>query len=260
MTKTLLFAVAALVFGVLAVVVPDRLFPPEMNYRTISAFGEAFRGFVLGSFRFAMGAFAGLALAAGLSSLGGGGARRPVALVVSSLFAMGVIARLGIRLPRPDALPFRRLARGASPLGRDETRPALPRGGGVGGGRTGRPRGLRRGAPLRPGAGDAQRRPRRPGGVDARRSRSTSKGRRGAGGSRVRRRFRSRRRARVPSSVPPRSRLAGRRIGLDSSGTPSGAERRLHTTSPSGRTAETGGLHLSLRRQGTTPPVRRRKR
>ena len=95
MTKALLFAVAALVFGVLAVVVPDRLFPPEMNYRTISAIGEAFRGFVLGSFRFAMGAFAGLALAAGLASLGGAGARRPVALVVSSLFAIGVIAVSG---------------------------------------------------------------------------------------------------------------------------------------------------------------------
>lgn len=95
MTKALLFAVAALVFGVLAVVVPDRLFPPEMNYRTISTFGEAFRGFILGSFRFAMGAFAGLALVAGLASLGGVGARRPVALVVSSLFAIGVIAVSG---------------------------------------------------------------------------------------------------------------------------------------------------------------------
>lgn len=95
MTKALLFAVAAVVFGVLAVVVPDRLFPPEMNYRTISALGEAFRGFVLGSFRFAMGAFAGLALVAGLAALGGGGARRPVALVVSSLLAIGVIAVSG---------------------------------------------------------------------------------------------------------------------------------------------------------------------
>ena len=95
MTKALLFAVAALVFGVLAVVVPDRLFPPDMNYRTISAFGEAFRGFVLGSFRFAMGAFAGLALAAGLAALGGVGARRPVALVVASLFAIVVIAVSG---------------------------------------------------------------------------------------------------------------------------------------------------------------------
>lgn len=105
MTKALLFAVAALVFGVLAVVVPDRLFPPEMNYRTISAFGEAFRGFVLGSFRFAMGAFAGLALAAGLASLGGAGARRPVALVVSSLFAIGVIAVSGFVFRGPTHFP-----------------------------------------------------------------------------------------------------------------------------------------------------------
>ena len=95
MRKAVLFAVAALLFGVLAVVVPDRLVPPELNYRTISVFGEAFRGFVLGSFRFAMGAFAGLALVAGLSSLGGGGARRPVALVLSSVFALIVIGASG---------------------------------------------------------------------------------------------------------------------------------------------------------------------
>lgn len=95
MTKGILFAASALVLGVLAVVVPDRLFPPDMNYRTISVLGEAFRGFVLGSFRFAMGAFAGLALVAGLSSIGGGGARRPAALVLSSLFALGVVGVSG---------------------------------------------------------------------------------------------------------------------------------------------------------------------
>jgi hypothetical protein len=95
MVKIVLYALAALLFGVLAVVVPDRLFPPEMNYRTISVLGEAFRAFVLGSFRFAMGAFAGLALVAGLSSLGGGGARRPVALVLSSVFALTVIGASG---------------------------------------------------------------------------------------------------------------------------------------------------------------------
>jgi hypothetical protein len=93
--KAVLFAVAALLFGVLAVVVPDRLFPPEMNYRTISVLGEAFRAFVLGSFRFALGAFAGLTLAAGLTSLGGGGARRPGVLVLSSLFALAVIGVSG---------------------------------------------------------------------------------------------------------------------------------------------------------------------
>ncbi|HYN41434.1 MAG TPA: hypothetical protein VE129_06640 [Thermoanaerobaculia bacterium] len=93
--KALLFAVSALLFGVLAVVVPDRLFPPEMNYRTISVLGEAFQAFVLGSFRFALGAFAGLTLAAGLTSLGGGGARRPVALVLSSLFALAVVGVSG---------------------------------------------------------------------------------------------------------------------------------------------------------------------
>lgn len=96
MTKALLFGVAALLFGVLAVVVPDRIFPPDLNYRTISSLGEAFRGVILGSFRFALGAFAGLALAAGLSSLGGGGARRPVALVLSALFALGVVGVSGL--------------------------------------------------------------------------------------------------------------------------------------------------------------------
>ena len=93
--KSALYALSALSFGVLAVILPDRLFPVDDNYRTISVFGEAFRGFVLGSFRFAMGAFAGLALAAGLASLRGGGARRPVALVVSALFAVGVIGVSG---------------------------------------------------------------------------------------------------------------------------------------------------------------------
>ena len=91
MKKAVLFAVAALVFGILAVVVPDRLLPPEMNYRTIVVFGEALRAFILGSFRFAMGAFAGLALVAGLTSFGGGRARRPGALVLSSLFAVAVV-------------------------------------------------------------------------------------------------------------------------------------------------------------------------
>jgi hypothetical protein len=93
--KALLYAVSALLFGVLAVAVPDRLFPPEMNYRTISVLGEAFRAFVLGSFRFALGAFAGLTLAAGLTSLGGGGARRPGVLVLSSLLALAVVGVSG---------------------------------------------------------------------------------------------------------------------------------------------------------------------
>ncbi len=95
MTKSLFYALAALVFGVLAVFVPDRLFSTDMNYRTISSLGEAFRGFVLGSFRFALGAFAGLALVAGLSSIGGGGARRPVALVLSALLSLAVIGVSG---------------------------------------------------------------------------------------------------------------------------------------------------------------------
>jgi len=95
MKKAVLFAVAALVFGILAVVVPDRLGPPEMNYGTISVLGEAFRAFILGSFRFVMGAFAGLALVAGLTSLGGGGARRPVTLVLYSLFALCVVGVSG---------------------------------------------------------------------------------------------------------------------------------------------------------------------
>lgn len=93
--KGVCFALAALLLGVLAVVLPDRLFPPDVNYRTISALGEAFRGFVLGGFRFAMGAFAGLALAAAATSIGGGGARRPVALAISALFALGVVGVSG---------------------------------------------------------------------------------------------------------------------------------------------------------------------
>lgn len=95
MTKGVCFAFAALLLGVVSVVVPDRLFPPDVNYRTISALGEAFRGFVLGGFRFAMGAFAGLALVAAATSVGGGGARRPMALAVSALFALGVVAVSG---------------------------------------------------------------------------------------------------------------------------------------------------------------------
>jgi hypothetical protein len=91
MNRAIPLAVAALVLGILAVVVPDRLLPPEMNYRTVSVLDEAFRAFILGSFRFAMGAFAGLALVAGLTSFGGGGARRPGALVLSSLLAVAVV-------------------------------------------------------------------------------------------------------------------------------------------------------------------------
>ena len=95
MSRAVSYSLAALVFGVLAVVLPDRIVPVDDNYRTVSVFGEAFRGFVLGSFRFALGAFAGLGLAAGLASIRGGGARRPVALVVSALLAVAVIGVSG---------------------------------------------------------------------------------------------------------------------------------------------------------------------
>ena len=95
MTKSVLYAAAAIVFGVLAVVLPDRLFPPDTNYRSISVVVVAFRGVILGSFRFALGAFSGLALAAGLARLAGGGARRPVALVVASLFGILVVGASG---------------------------------------------------------------------------------------------------------------------------------------------------------------------
>ena len=96
MKKGLLYGVAAIVAGILAVTLPDRLLPPEENYRVVSVFGDAFRGFVLGSFRLAMGAFCGLALVAGLAGLRGGGARRPVALVLASLFGMVVIGVSGL--------------------------------------------------------------------------------------------------------------------------------------------------------------------
>ncbi len=105
MTKAFLLAVAALVFGILAVVVPDRLLPPDMSSGTISVPGEAFRSFILGSFRFAMGAFAGLALAAGLTSFGGGRARRPGALVLSSLFAVAVVGASGLAFRGVSSVP-----------------------------------------------------------------------------------------------------------------------------------------------------------
>ena len=95
MTKGLLYAVVAIVFGVLAVVLPDRLYPPDTNYRTLTVVGEAFKGVVLGAFRFALGGFSGTALAAGLAGLAGGGARRPVALVLASLFGILVIGVSG---------------------------------------------------------------------------------------------------------------------------------------------------------------------
>lgn len=95
MSKGLLYAVAAIVFGLLAVVLPDRLFPPDTNYRTLSVVGEAFKAVVLGGFRLAIGAFSGLALAAGLAALFGGGARRPVALVLASLFGILVVGVSG---------------------------------------------------------------------------------------------------------------------------------------------------------------------
>ena len=93
--RGVVYAVAAVVAGVLAVVLPDRLFPPDSNYRTLTVVGEAFKGVVLGGFRLALGAFAGLALAAGLAAIRGGGARRPVALVVAGLLAILVVGVSG---------------------------------------------------------------------------------------------------------------------------------------------------------------------
>lgn len=95
MTKGVLYAVAAIVFGVLAVVLPDRLLPPDTNYRTLTVVGEAFKAVILGAFRFALGAFSGLALSAGLASLAGGGARRPAALLLASLFGILVVGVSG---------------------------------------------------------------------------------------------------------------------------------------------------------------------
>lgn len=105
MPKIVFHAVVALVFGTLAVVLPDRVFPPDDNYRSISDLGEAFRGFVLGSFRFAMGLFAGLTLVAGLTSPGGGGTRRPVALLLASLFAVAVVGASGFAFRGPTYFP-----------------------------------------------------------------------------------------------------------------------------------------------------------
>ena len=97
MKKIVLHGLPALVLAVLAVALPDRLVPPDDNYRIVSTVEEVFRAVVLGSFRFALGAFAGLALAAGLASVPGhGGARRRVALVVSALFGLGLVAVSGI--------------------------------------------------------------------------------------------------------------------------------------------------------------------
>lgn len=97
MSRTALYALSALLVALLAVALPDRLVPPDDNYRIVSSVEEVFRAFVLGSFRFLVGAFAGLALAAGLATLlGGGAARRPVALVLSGLLALVVVATSGI--------------------------------------------------------------------------------------------------------------------------------------------------------------------
>ena len=74
---------------------PDRLFPPDTNYRTLTVVGEAFKAVVLGMFRFALGAFSGVALSSGLAAVGGGGARRPVALVLASLFGILVVGVSG---------------------------------------------------------------------------------------------------------------------------------------------------------------------
>lgn len=98
MSRTaVLYALAALACALLAVALPDRLVPPDDNFRVVSSVEEVFRAVVLGSFRMLLGAFAGLALAAGLATLfGAGGARRPVALVVSALLAAAVIAFSGV--------------------------------------------------------------------------------------------------------------------------------------------------------------------
>ncbi len=97
MSRTALYALAALVVAILAVALPDRLFPPDDNYRIVSTVEVLFRAVVLGSFRLLLGAFAGLALAAGLSTLlGGGAARRPIALVLSGLLALAVAATSGV--------------------------------------------------------------------------------------------------------------------------------------------------------------------
>ncbi|MFN7990467.1 MAG: hypothetical protein U0529_23560 [Thermoanaerobaculia bacterium] len=95
MTKGVVYAAAAIVVGVLAVVLPDRLFPPDTNYRTLTVVGEAFKAVILGAFRLALGAFSGLALSAGLASIGGAGARRPVALVFAALFGLLVVGVSG---------------------------------------------------------------------------------------------------------------------------------------------------------------------
>lgn len=98
MSRTaVLYVVSAIAFALVAVVLPDRLVPPDDNFRVVSSVEEAFRAVVLGSFRLALGAFAGLALAAGLGTLlGAGAARRPVALVVSALLALAVAAVSGV--------------------------------------------------------------------------------------------------------------------------------------------------------------------
>lgn len=107
MLRGSLYAVAAVAFAVLAVVLPDRLFPPDDNYRVVSVLGEAFRGWVLGTFRAGMGLFSGLALVAGLASLEGAGARRPAALLLSSLFGLLVVGVSGFAFRGPTHFPAR---------------------------------------------------------------------------------------------------------------------------------------------------------
>lgn len=95
MLRPALLALVSLGFGVAAVLLPDRLFPPDDNYRTLSAVEEAFRGVLLGSIRFVVGGLAGFGLAAALLPQGGGGGRRSVALVVTALFALAAVGLSG---------------------------------------------------------------------------------------------------------------------------------------------------------------------
>ena len=262
MTKAFLLAVAALVFGVLAVVVPDRLFPPEMNYRTISV---ARRGVSrvhprVVPIRDGRVRRSGARRRADLVRRGRGEAARGARPVVPlrrgrrralSGFAFrglthfpsgGIAARSATAGPRCDSTPYRAVAAwvAAAPVVREACGEAL------------------RFGPAAAANGTSS--------SSAPASGSTTltldvEGEKGSGRLAVGGRCsRSRRRMRRPVVRSARLETGGRRIGLDSAGTRramSAGFTQLHL--PEERPKRCG-LHLSLRRQGTTPPVRRRKR
>jgi hypothetical protein len=104
--KIVLYGLPALVFAVLAAALPDRLIPPDDNYRMVSTVMETVRLTVLVPFRLALGAAAGLALASGLASLARDGAsRRAMGLLLFVPVALGLVAASGVLVRGAGSFP-----------------------------------------------------------------------------------------------------------------------------------------------------------